>query len=77
MVLAQAADAVRLCVWLLPGRTLKTCEPAAPPHSSPTYLVGHYLSKLGLTEEAEMQYPDLADKITAVRREAIHTAAAW
>jgi hypothetical protein len=43
----------------------------------PTYLVAHHLRKLGLTDDAEMQYPDLAEKVNAVRREALQTAAAW
>jgi hypothetical protein len=45
--------------------------------SVPTYLVAHHLRKLGLTDDAEMQYPDLAEKVNAVRREALQTAAAW
>lgn len=44
--------------------------------SVPTYLVAHHLRKLGLTDDAEMQYPDLAEKVNAVRREALQTAAA-
>lgn len=46
-------------------------------HSAPITVVGHHLRKLGLTEEAEMAYPDLAEKIHAVREEAVKTALAW
>jgi hypothetical protein len=45
--------------------------------SVPTYLAADYLRKLGLTDDAEMEYPDLADKVNAVRREALQSAAAW
>jgi hypothetical protein len=40
-------------------------------------MTAHHLRKLGLTDEAEMAYPDLAEKISAVRKEAVLTAAAW
>jgi hypothetical protein len=39
-------------------------------------VVAHQLRELGLTAEAERQYPDLAPKILAVRLEAMATAQA-
>jgi hypothetical protein len=40
-------------------------------------MLGHYMKKLNLTEEAEMQHPEVAAKINAVRREAVQITHAW
>lgn len=45
--------------------------------SVPSTVVAHMLKKLGLSDEGEQQYPDLAVKIRAVRKEAVKTAEAW
>lgn len=43
----------------------------------PTSMSAQYLAKLNLTDEAEMQHPEVATKINAVRREALQLAGAW
>lgn len=43
----------------------------------PTSMSAQYLAKLNLTDEAEMQHPEVATKINAVRREALQMAGAW
>jgi len=45
--------------------------------SVPSTVVAHMLQKLGLSDEGELQYPDLAVKIRAVRKEACKTGEAW